>query len=62
MTASKSMDFEAHFPLAKKACEFLTQATDPFLAIKSCTDALEAEGFVKLSEREPMAGNLVPGE
>ena len=56
------MDIERHIPFAKKACEFLTQSTDPFLAVKTCSDALEAAGFVKLSKREPMAGTLVAGE
>lgn len=62
MAANKTIDFQTHMPFAKKACDFLTQSTDPFLAVKTCSDALEAAGFVKLSKREPMAGNLVPGE
>lgn len=61
MASSKPIDFEKHIPFAKKACEFLTQSTDPFLAVKTCSDGLEAAGFVKLSKREPMAGNLAPG-
>ena len=62
MTFSKVLDLEAHIPFAKKACDFLTQSTDPFLAVKTSSDALEAAGFVKLSKREPMAGSLVPGK
>jgi aspartyl aminopeptidase len=45
-----------------RACEFLTKSTDPFLATKSCSDALNDAGFVRLSKREPFAGKLVPGE
>ncbi|EED94436.1 probable aspartyl aminopeptidase, partial [Thalassiosira pseudonana CCMP1335] len=41
--------------------EFLTQATDPFLAVKTCTEELDAAGFVKLSKREPFGGVLKPG-
>ena len=62
ITKPTEMDIERHIPFAKKACEFLTQSTDPFLAVKTCSDALEAEGFVKLSKREPMAGTLDAGE
>ncbi|KAL9186991.1 hypothetical protein ACHAXT_010711 [Thalassiosira profunda] len=50
-----------HATLARKACEFLTNATDPFLAVKTCSDALDAAGFVKLSKREPFGGKLLPG-
>jgi aspartyl aminopeptidase len=62
MANNKPIDFKQHIPLAKKACEFFDQSTDPFLAVKTCSDALEAAGFVKLSKREPMEGKLVPGE
>ena len=55
-------EFEDHVPLALKACEFLTKSTDPFLAVKSCSDELDAAGFIKLSKREPFGGKLVPGE
>ena len=51
-----------HTPLALKACKFLTKSTDPFLAVKSCSDALDGSGFVKLSKREPFGGKLVPGK
>ncbi|KAL7472335.1 hypothetical protein ACHAXS_012671 [Conticribra weissflogii] len=54
-------DFSKYIPFAEKACEFLTQSTDPFLAVKTCSDALDAAGFVKLSKREPFGGKLVPG-
>lgn len=54
-------DFAAHIPLGLKACDFLTKSTDPFLAVKTCTDALDAAGFVKLSKRDPFAGVLKPG-
>lgn len=55
-------EFEEHVPLGMKACEFLTKSTDPFLAVKSCSDVLDASGFVCLSKREPFGGKLVPGE
>jgi hypothetical protein len=54
-------DFATHIPLGLKACDFLTKSTDPFLAVKTCTDALDAAGFVKLSKRDPFAGVLKPG-
>ena len=54
-------DFASHIPLGLKACDFLTKSTDPFLAVKECTDALDAAGFIKLSKREPFAGVLKPG-
>ena len=54
-------DFAAYIPLGLKACDFLTKSTDPFLAVKTCTDALDAAGFVKLSKRDPFAGVLKPG-
>ncbi len=54
-------DFAPHVPLALKACEFLTKSTDPFLAVQTCTDALDAAGFIKLSKRDPFAGVLKPG-
>lgn len=57
-----AVDFEKHIPLAKKACDFFTNATDPFLAVKEMTDALDAAGFTKLSKREPFGGTLVPGK
>lgn len=47
--------------LASRACNFLTQSTDAFLAVKSCSDILNDSGFVKLSKREPFAGKLLPG-
>jgi hypothetical protein len=53
---------EDHIALGKRACEFLTKSTDPFLATKSCSDALSEAGFEKLSKREPFAGKLSPGE
>jgi hypothetical protein len=55
-------DYDDHIALGKRACEFLTKSTDPFLATKSCSDALSEAGFVKLSKREPFAGKLSPGE
>ena len=55
-------EFEDHIPLATRACDFLTKSTDPFLAVKTCSDALDAGGFIKLSKREPFGGKLVPGE
>lgn len=54
-------DFAMHIPLGLKACDFLTKSTDPFLAVKTCTDTLDAAGFIKLSKREPFAGVLQPG-
>jgi hypothetical protein len=48
--------------LGKRACEFLTKSTDPFLATKNCSDTLNEAGFVKLSKKEPFAGKLSPGE
>eukprot|EP00571_Detonula_confervacea_P014483 CAMPEP_0172307440 /NCGR_PEP_ID=MMETSP1058-20130122/8301_1 /TAXON_ID=83371 /ORGANISM="Detonula confervacea, Strain CCMP 353" /LENGTH=575 /DNA_ID=CAMNT_0013019611 /DNA_START=68 /DNA_END=1795 /DNA_ORIENTATION=- len=54
-------EFEERIPLGMKACEFLTKSTDPFLAVKSSSDVLDAAGFVKLSKREPFGGKLVPG-
>ena len=59
---TKAIDFEKHTPFAEKACEFLTRSTDPFLAVETCSEALKSAGFVKLSKREPMAGNLKPGK
>jgi hypothetical protein len=55
-------DAKDHIALGMRACEFLTKSTDPFLATKSCSDALNDAGFVRLSKREPFAGKLVPGE
>ena len=54
-------DFAPHIPLGLKACDFLTKSTDPFLAVQTCTDALDAAGFIKLSKRNPFAGVLKPG-
>ncbi|KAL7534129.1 hypothetical protein ACHAXR_005651 [Thalassiosira sp. AJA248-18] len=54
-------EFEDYVPLATKACDFLTKSTDPFLAVKESSDALDAAGFVKLSKREAWGGKLVPG-
>jgi hypothetical protein len=45
-----------------KACTFLTKSTDPFLAVKNCSEQLLEAGFAKLSKREPFAGKLLPGE
>lgn len=59
VTAGK--DFASHVPLSLKACDFLTKSTDPFLAVQTCTDALDAAGFIKISKREPFAGILKPG-
>ena len=50
-----------HIPLGLKACDFLTKSTDPFLAVKTCTDELDEAGFIKLSKREPFVGILKPG-
>ena len=60
--ADVEKEAEGHVPLGLKACEFLTKSTDPFLAVKTCSDTLDAAGFVKLSKREPFGGKLVPGE
>ncbi len=59
VTAGK--DFASHVPLGLKACDFLTKSTDPFLAVQTCTDALDAAGFIKISKRDPFAGVLKPG-
>lgn len=48
--------------LGTRACHFLTQSTDAFLAVQTCSDILNETGFVKLSKREPFAGKLLPGE
>eukprot|EP00986_Skeletonema_menzelii_P012357 scaffold6802_cov144-Skeletonema_menzelii.AAC.6 len=61
VTATASKDFAPHIPLGLKACDFLTKSTDPFLAVQTCTDALDAAGFIKLSKRNPFAGVLKPG-
>jgi hypothetical protein len=61
-TTRVEKEFEKHIAIGKRACEFLTQATDPFLAVKTCTEELDAAGFVKLSKREPFGGVLKPGE
>lgn len=53
---------DEHIPFGIKACNFLTKSTDPFLAVKSCSDELDAAGFVRLSKREPFGGRLVPGK
>lgn len=53
--------FASHVPLGLKACDFLTKSTDPFLAVQTCTDALDAAGFIKISKRDPFAGVLKPG-
>lgn len=55
-------EFEEYIPLAQRACDFLTKSTDPFLAVKECSDVLDEAGFVKLSKREPFGGKLIPGE
>jgi len=55
-------EFQDTISFVKKACEFLTKSTDPFLAVKTCSEQLLENGFVKLSKREPFAGKLVPGE
>ena len=62
VVTTDKLDFSQYIPFGEKACEFLTQSTDPFLAVKTCTDALDAAGFVRLSKREPFGGNLVPGK
>ena len=56
-----SKDFASYIPLGQKACAFLTKSTDPFLAVKTCSMALDTAGFIKLSKREPFAGILKPG-
>jgi len=53
---------DEHIPFGIKACNFLTKSTDPFLAVKSCSDELDAAGFVRLSKLEPFGGRLVPGK
>ena len=55
------MDYEKHIPLANKACEFLTAATDPFHAVAESVRKLEAVGFQQLRKRDPFAGKLEPG-
>jgi hypothetical protein len=57
-----SKEFQDCIAFAKKACTFLTKSTDPFLAVKNCSEQLLEAGFAKLSKREPFAGKLVPGE
>jgi len=47
--------------LAEKACEFLSDSTDPFHAVDNSVAKLEAAGFVRLRKREPFTGKLVPG-
>lgn len=60
-TTEKELDVNIT-TLASRACHFLTQSTDAFLAVKSCSDILNDTGlFVKLSKREPFAGKLLPG-
>lgn len=54
-------EFEDCIPLGIQACDFLTKSTDPFLATKTSSDVLDANGFVKLSMREAFVGKLVPG-
>ncbi len=55
-------EFDDHKAFAKKACTFFTKSTDPFLAVKNCSDKFLEAGFAKLSKREPFAGKLIPGE
>ena len=52
---------EAYTPFAKKACTFLDASPDPYHAVKSSVDKLEAAGYVGLSKREPFLGKLAPG-
>lgn len=55
-------EFEEYVPFATKTRDFLTQATDAFVCVKVCSQALDERGFVKLSKREAWGGKLVPGE
>lgn len=54
-------DFNSHVAFATKACEFLTDSSDPFHAVANCVKKLEAAGFIGLRKREPFAGKLAPG-
>ena len=50
---------DAHIPLAKKACEFLTSSPDPFHAVANSIAKLQAAGFQALRKRDPFT--LQPG-
>jgi aspartyl aminopeptidase len=54
-------DYSAHIPLAKKACEYLSNSTDPFHAVANSIEKLKASGFTPLRKREPFAGKIEPG-
>eukprot|EP00934_Nitzschia_sp_Nitz4_P008169 Nitzschia sp. Nitz4//scaffold6_size259037//17841//19416//NITZ4_001041-RA/size259037-augustus-gene-0.314-mRNA-1//-1//CDS//3329556794//8159//frame0 len=50
-----------HIPLATKAAEFLTAATDPFHAVHHSIQKLKQAGFQGLASSEPLTGKLQPG-
>mmetsp|Transcript_41154 Transcript_41154/g.62338 ORF Transcript_41154/g.62338 Transcript_41154/m.62338 type:complete len:312 (-) Transcript_41154:26-961(-) len=54
-------DYSSHFPLAEKACKFLTSSPDPYHAVQNMITRLEGVGYARLSKRDPFAGKLEPG-
>jgi aspartyl aminopeptidase len=50
---------DAHLPLARKACDFLTASPDPFHAVANSVEKLKANGFQALRKRDPFV--LEPG-
>eukprot|EP00957_Ditylum_brightwellii_P023977 1807940-Ditylum_brightwellii.AAC.1 len=55
-------DYSSHFPLAEKACKFLTSSPDPYHAVQNMITRFEGVGYARLSKRDPFAGKLEPGE
>lgn len=57
----KEIDYSKHIPLAKKACDFLTESPDPFHAINNVVTKLKEHDFTKLVPSLPFTGKLEPG-
>lgn len=50
-----------HLPLAKKAMSYFDASPDPFHAVQTSADMLEAAGFSELTEGEPYKNKIEPG-
>ena len=59
--STKESDFNEHIPLAKKACEFLTQSPDPFHAVHNIVTTLKEHNFQKLLPSQPFTNKVEPG-
>ena len=58
---TKELDYSSHIPLAKKACDFLTESPDPFHAIHNVVTTLKEHNFQKLVHSQPFTGKIEPG-